>query len=216
MAAAAALAAVLALSCFGASATAATAEAEADRIASLPGQPPVNFSMYSGYVTVDAAAGRALFYWLIEAAGAPAESAPLVLWLNGGPGCSSVGYGASEELGAFRINSDGRSLSRNRYPWNKGPVLIPSFSLVTRSRSPPLIGKHVVACFAHRNWDGLVGLVAVANMLFLDSPAGVGYSYSNTTADLYTAGDNKTGESREYFSGNLCDASTSSILILSL
>ena len=65
MAAAAALAAVLALSCCGAAA--ATAAAEADRIGSLPGQPPVNFSMYSGYVTVDAAAGRALFYWLIEA-----------------------------------------------------------------------------------------------------------------------------------------------------
>jgi serine carboxypeptidase-like clade 2 len=31
-------------------------------------------------------------------------------------------------------------------------------------------------------------------MLFLDSPAGVGYSYSNTTNDLHTAGDNKTGE----------------------
>uniref|UniRef100_A0A0A9EM49 Uncharacterized protein n=1 Tax=Arundo donax TaxID=35708 RepID=A0A0A9EM49_ARUDO len=29
-------------------------------------------------------------------------------------------------------------------------------------------------------------------MLFLDSPAGVGYSYSNTTSDLFTAGDNKT------------------------
>ena len=123
MAAAAALAAVLALSCCGAAA--ATAAAEADRIGSLPGQPPVNFSMYSGYVTVDAAAGRALFYWLIEAAGVPSESAPLVLWLNGGPGCSSVGYGASEELGAFRINPDGRSLSLNAYPWNKGPVPIP-------------------------------------------------------------------------------------------
>ena len=40
----------------------------------------------------------------------------------------------------------------------------------------------------------MVGWVAVANMLFLDSPAGVGYSYSNTTSDLYNAGDNKTGE----------------------
>ena len=123
MAAAAALAAVLALSCCGAAA--ATAAAEADRIGSLPGQPPVNFSMYSGYVTVDAAAGRALFYWLIEAAGVPSESAPLVLWLNGGPGCSSVGYGASEELGAFRINADGRTLSLNAYPWNKGPISMP-------------------------------------------------------------------------------------------
>lgn len=121
MAAAAVLAAILALFFRAASATAA---AEADRIGRLPGQPPVNFSMYSGYVTVDAAAGRALFYWLIEAAGVPAESAPLVLWLNGGPGCSSVGYGASEELGAFRINADGRTLFLNPYPWNKGPILI--------------------------------------------------------------------------------------------
>ncbi|CAO2199109.1 unnamed protein product [Urochloa humidicola] len=156
MASTAALAAALALSLFclatsAAGAPAVTAAAAADSILSLPGQPPANFSMYSGYVTVDEAAGRALFYWLIEAEGVPAAKAPLVLWLNGGPGCSAIGYGASEEVGAFRINPNGRSLSRNPYAWNKA-----------------------------------------ANMLFLDSPAGVGFSYSNNSADLYNAGDNKT------------------------
>lgn len=44
----------------------------------------------------------------------------------------------------------------------------------------------------------------MANMLFLDSPAGVGFSYSNTTSDLYTAGDQKTGQSQFSFTA-LCD-----------
>jgi hypothetical protein len=34
---------------------------------------------------------------------------------------------------------------------------------------------------------------AVANLLFLDSPAGVGFSYSNTSSDTYTVGDKRTG-----------------------
>lgn len=35
--------------------------------------------------------------------------------------------------------------------------------------------------------------ITVANILFLDSPAGVGFSYTNDTSDLYTAGDQRTG-----------------------
>jgi len=95
---------------------------QADRIGRLPGQPAVDFPMYSGYVTVDEHAGRALFYWLQEV---PPESQPaaLVLWLNGGPGCSSVAYGASEELGAFRIRPDGATLFLNEFRWNRGPLL---------------------------------------------------------------------------------------------
>lgn len=102
------------------SACSAFADQEADRIALLPGQPAVNFSQYSGYVTVNRQAGRALFYWFQEAPAGRAAAAPLVLWLNGGPGCSSVGYGASEELGAFRIRPDGKTLFLNKYAWNKG------------------------------------------------------------------------------------------------
>ena len=57
---------------------------EADKIAALPGQPePVDFDQYGGYVTVDPSAGRALFYYFVEAA-ENSSSKPLVLWLNGG------------------------------------------------------------------------------------------------------------------------------------
>ncbi|XAR52383.1 Carboxypeptidase D [Bertholletia excelsa] len=131
-----------------------------DRITELPGQPTnVGFSQYSGYVTVNEQAGRALFYWLVEApASRGPESRPLVLWLNGGPGCSSVAYGAAEEIGPLRIRPDGKTLYLNPYSWNK-----------------------------------------LANLLFLESPAGVGFSYSNTTSDLYTAGDQRTAEDAHTF-----------------
>ncbi|RZR86978.1 hypothetical protein BHM03_00014303 [Ensete ventricosum] len=134
---------------------------EDDRIVELPGQPAgVDFDQYGGYVTVDDRSGRALFYYFAEAAGNRSSSEPLLLWLNGGvshpqlrPGCSSLGYGAMEELGPFRVMSDGKTLYRNPYAWN-----------------------------------------SVANVLFLESPAGVGFSYSNTTSDYGESGDRKTAE----------------------
>lgn len=94
---------------------------EKDRIFQLPGQPPnVDFSQYSGYVTVNQQSGRALFYWLTESpANRDPKSRPLLLWLNGGPGCSSVAYGAAEEIGPLHINSDGKTLFINPYSWNK-------------------------------------------------------------------------------------------------
>ncbi|GER56661.1 serine carboxypeptidase-like protein [Striga asiatica] len=125
---------------------------EADKIVALPGQQQlsVKFSQYSGYVTVDSKAGRALFYYFTEAE-EPANK-PLVLWLNGGPGCSSIGGGAFTAQGPFRVNPDGKTLWYNKYAWN-----------------------------------------IVANVIFLESPAGVGFSYSNTTSD-YVTGDEQTAK----------------------
>ncbi|KAL9665728.1 hypothetical protein QQ045_000048 [Rhodiola kirilowii] len=86
----------------------------------LPGQSfNISFSHYSGYVTVDEESGRSLFYWLTESAEDP-SSKPLVLWLNGGPGCSSIAYGEAEEIGPFHIKADGKTLYLNQYAWNHG------------------------------------------------------------------------------------------------
>ena len=56
---------------------------EVDRVVRLPGQPKVNFTQYSGYVTVNETNGRALFYWFFEATHNP-KGKPVMLWLNGG------------------------------------------------------------------------------------------------------------------------------------
>lgn len=61
----------------------ALAQQEADRVSKLPGQPPVSFRQYAGYVTVNESHGRALFYWFFEATEKP-QKKPLLLWLNGG------------------------------------------------------------------------------------------------------------------------------------
>ncbi|XP_027068005.2 serine carboxypeptidase 1 [Coffea arabica] len=121
----------------------------ADKITTLPGEPNgVNFDQYSGYITVDPRAGRVLFYYFAESQNSSTK--PLVLWLNGGPGCSSLGAGAMTELGPFRVSKGGKTLWKNPNAWNN-----------------------------------------VANVLFLESPAGVGFSYSNTSSD-YITGDTKT------------------------
>ncbi|XP_031398203.1 serine carboxypeptidase-like 31 isoform X2 [Punica granatum] len=89
-----------------------------DLVTELPGQPDVDFRHFAGYVTVNGKNGRALFYWFYEATLKPEEK-PLVLWLNGGPGCSSVGYGATQEIGPFIVDTNGHGLKYNPYSWNR-------------------------------------------------------------------------------------------------
>ena len=89
------------------------------RITQLPGlsqMPP--YPMYSGYVNVDQTAGRNLFYWLVTATN-DTPSTPVVLWLTGGPGCSSLYALASEHGFAFPNTNDPSQLVLNPYSWNK-------------------------------------------------------------------------------------------------
>jgi len=62
---------------------------KSDRVQNLPGQPPVNFSHYAGYIKLRSEQEKALFYWFFEAQHAPSEK-PLVLWLNGGMNACSI------------------------------------------------------------------------------------------------------------------------------
>ncbi|XP_052154328.1 serine carboxypeptidase 1-like [Oryza glaberrima] len=139
----------------------AVAAPDGHLVASLPGfHGAFPSKHYSGYVTVDEGSGRRLFYYLVTSE-RDAAADPVVLWLNGGPGCSSLD-GFVYENGPFNFERGSDpgglpNLELNPYSWSK-----------------------------------------VSNVVYLDSPAGVGMSYSLNKSD-YTTGDLKTAADAHTF-----------------
>jgi len=59
-----------------------------DKITSLPGfEGDLPSRQFSGYLS--ASESKNLHYWFVESENDPAND-PVILWLNGGPGCSSL------------------------------------------------------------------------------------------------------------------------------
>lgn len=97
----------------------------------------------SGYL--DVGESKHFFFWFFEARENP-KDAPVVLWLNGGPGCSSM-TGLFMELGPCSVNKDGSEDTYNKYSWTRK-----------------------------------------TNMIFLDQPTNVGFSYGDGVSNTVAAG----------------------------
>ncbi|KIP01841.1 hypothetical protein PHLGIDRAFT_131081 [Phlebiopsis gigantea 11061_1 CR5-6] len=68
----------------------------------------------SGYG--DLTSTESIWFWFFEARENP-DTAPLAIWLNGGPGSSSM-IGLFQENGPCRINNDSKTVSLNPNSWN--------------------------------------------------------------------------------------------------
>jgi cathepsin A (carboxypeptidase C) len=116
----------------------------------------------SGYMDVkgskyDESGNKHLFFWMFEKRSKEEEEnqdeIPFVVWLTGGPGCSST-LALLTENGPCSVNKDGKGTSVNPYSWTEA-----------------------------------------AHVLWLDQPAGVGFSYG----DENDSGEEMIGEDAYYF-----------------
>jgi len=133
------------------------AQPAADLIKSLPNYNGPLGVQYSGYININPTTGKNLHYWFVQSQNNP-SSDPLVLWMNGGPGCSSLD-GFFYEQGPFHF---GKNLTLEQNPWT---------------------------------WT------RIANMIFLEAPCGVGFSYSDSEKD-YETNDNQTAADNYEFLKN--------------
>ena len=130
----------------------AMAADENDRMGQLPNTTDFTSPTYSGYLK--ASDTKKLHYVFAESYDDPAND-PVLIWFNGGPGCSSM-LGLMQENGPRVINDGEDFLVENPETWNKR-----------------------------------------ANVLWIESPAGVGWSVAGTDEDLDT---NDVIQSQERFS----------------
>ena len=116
----------------------AMAAYETDRMANLPEAPEFTTDTYSGYLKVTDT--KSLHYVFAESENDPATD-PVIIWFNGGPGCSSM-LAFMQENGPLAVDDGEDYIKTNPEPWTKR-----------------------------------------ANMLWIESPAGVGWSTAKTTED---------------------------------
>jgi len=95
---------------------------------------------YSGYLNISET--KKLHYVFVESLSNP-KTDPLLVWFNGGPGCSSL-FGFMQEHGPFKIDDGKTEVEVNRWPWNLN-----------------------------------------ASVLYLESPAGVGFSTVTDYKELF-------------------------------
>ena len=111
-----------------------SAKPEEDRVTYLPEMG--NFDKYgafSGYLDIQDTTKK--IHYLFFEAQTDSANAPVLIWFNGGPGCSSM-LGFMQENGPFKIQSGGTEFHEDEFSWNKE-----------------------------------------TNILYIEQPAGVGYSY---------------------------------------
>ncbi|KAI8386956.1 serine carboxypeptidase-domain-containing protein [Blakeslea trispora] len=160
------------------------------KITSLPGIDieTLHFEQYAGHIEINEKTKANMFFWMIERE-VKTEPEKLIIWLNGGPGCSSMD-GLFLENGPFRVNKN-LSLSVNEGGWQNYATTI-------------YLDQPVGTGFSFANTDSYThNLDEITDnfVLFLDQLLHLFPQLSQQ--DMYIAGESFAGTYIPYFASRL-------------
>ncbi|XP_068620966.1 venom serine carboxypeptidase-like [Battus philenor] len=153
---------------------------EARKLASVDPLLFLNVTSYSGFLTVNKEFGSNLFFWYFPVPNKPVDKTPWIIWLQGGPGASSLA-GLFDEIGPFEYKKD-LGLKIRESSWCN------EFSMV-------FIDNPVGAGFSFTNSvDGFTSnMTMYSNQLYTAVEQFVRLFPELQTAPLYLAGESYAG-----------------------
>ncbi|KAG1324098.1 hypothetical protein G6F62_009291 [Rhizopus arrhizus] len=167
-------------------------KAEDYKIKSLPGIDitTLGFSQYAGHIELSKKSNANIFFWMIEQE-EKTDPGNVIIWLNGGPGCSSMD-GLFLENGPFRVEKN-LSLSINEGGWQNYATNI-------------YVDQPVGTGFSFADSDSYVhtltettdGFIQFIDKLFMIFP-------NLRQQSLYLSGESFAGSYIPYFASRLLD-----------
>ncbi|CAO3581131.1 unnamed protein product [Absidia cylindrospora] len=167
-------------------------KAEDYKVASLPGVDidKLPFEQYAGHIEVSSETDGNLFFWMLHQV-QPTQPEKLIIWFNGGPGCSSMD-GLFLENGPYRVNPD-LSLTINVHGWQDHATIV-------------FLDQPVGTGFSFANGNGLLhNMTQVTEEFttFLEKFIDI-FPYLKKQ-DLYLAGESYAGTYIPYFANRVLE-----------
>lgn len=92
-----------------------------DKVETLWQMPDLSFGLYSGYLPI--AGSQKQLHYMAALSQGNWKTDPVIIWFNGGPGCSSM-LGFMQEHGPYSLNDGTTAFVKNQYSWNKEATMI--------------------------------------------------------------------------------------------
>jgi cathepsin A (carboxypeptidase C) len=134
---------------------------------------------YSGYFEIDPTTQKKYFYWAFSSRSKPSTD-PVVLWMTGGPGCSSE-VALFGENGPCKVDQAGDNTINNTFSWNSNANLV-------YIDQPAGVGFSTASIFGYDSNE-----VAVANDMYAFLQAFFGAHPEWVQNDFYVFGESYGG-----------------------